>query len=413
MNNQKLSVIILGAGKGTRMKSTLSKVLHKVVGIPMIKHVVNTAKTLKAKEIIAVVSEENKKQIQEALEDDKVKLAVQKDQNGTGGAVKVGLKYSELKEGNTLVMYGDVPLITPETYSKMAEEINNGNNSIVVLGFNTANIENKYGRLIAGKNGELKEIVEYKDATEDERNITLCNSGVVIVKTKVLPELLKEVKNENASKEYYLTDIVGIARKKDLNCKYIVATENEVMGVNSKIHLAEAEKILQNRLREKFMARGVTLIDPQTVYFACDTEIGKDVIIYPNVFFEKDVKIGNGVIIESFSHLEKCTIEKNVYIRHSTSISNCKIGENTNIGVNTITCHHDGYNQYETKIGKNCLIGANTIMVAPIKLGDNVITGAGSVITRDVGKDDIVISRSEQINLQGKATKYRKKREGK
>jgi len=449
IKNKKLSVIILGAGKGTRMKSDLSKVLHKVVGLPMIKHVINTAKTLNAKEIIAVVSKNNLEQIKETIKDNSIKFVVQKDLNGTGGAVKTGLKKIDTKNSNlTLIMYGDVPLIKQETYQKMIDKIKQKNSQIVVLGFNVSDIKNKYGRLIVSNNNILEKIIEYKDANETERNIRLCNSGILVVKTDILPKLLNQVKNHNASKEYYLTDIIGIAGKENLKCEYIIANEDEVMGVNSKEHLAKAEEVLQNSLRKNFMLNGVELIDPKTVYFSCDTEIGRNVVIYPNVFFGENVKIGDNVIIKPFCHLENCVIEKNVEIGpfarirpetrlkenckignfveikksvigkgtkigHLSYIGDCKIGDKVNIGALSASCNYDGYKKYETKIGDNAFIGSNTIMVAPVKIERKAITGAGSVITKNVKENDIALGRADQINLKGKAKSYRKKRERK
>jgi bifunctional UDP-N-acetylglucosamine pyrophosphorylase / glucosamine-1-phosphate N-acetyltransferase len=309
--NNTLSVIILGAGNGTRMKSSLTKILNKVAGISMIEHVINTAETLGTREIVVVVSKNNIEQIRKVITNNEIKTVIQKELNGTGGATKTGLEKIDKASENTLIMYGDVPLITQETYQKMTNQINQENNSIVVLGFKVSDIKDTYGRLITDENNVLNEIIEYKDASEDERKIRLCNSGIIIVKTKLLLNLLNKVKNENASKEYYLTDIVGIARKQGLVCKYIEANEDEVMGVNTQQHLAKANKILQNRLRKKFMEQGVTLLDPDTTYFSLDTEIGKDVVIYPNVFFGAGVKIKDKVTIKPFSYLEKCVIQQN------------------------------------------------------------------------------------------------------
>lgn len=317
IKKQKLSVIILAAGMGTRMKSKLSKLLHKIAGREMVSHVANTAKNLNASEINVVASENNCPLIKKALGSIKTNCSIQKERNGTAGAVKVALKKLNPTD-NVLVMYGDVTLVRTETYQKMVDMISDKKNKveIIVLGFHTGDTKNKYGRLIYGKNNSLKRIVEYKDATEAERNITLCNSGIIAVKYKVLKDLIKKVKNNNASKEYYLTDIIGLAAEAGMTCKYIEADESEVMGVNTRKALAEAERLMQNRFRDKFMSEGVTLIDPSTVYFSCDTEIGKDVVIYPNVFIGEGVKIADNVTIKSFNFLENCTIKENISVGH-------------------------------------------------------------------------------------------------
>ena len=342
-------------------------------------------------------------------------------------------------------MYGDGPLITVETYQKLIDTLNNSNASIVDLGFNTANIENKYGRLITN-NDDLEKIVEYKDASEDIRNITLCNAGILAVRGGLIENLLKQVKNDNASKEYYLTDIIDLAKKDGGVCKYIIATEDEVMGINSRYELSIAEKIFQDKKRKEFMLKGVTMVDPSSVYFSYDTEIENDVVIEPNVVFLPKVKIASNVVIHSFSYLEDCVIESGVSvgpfarirpkttlkqnshignfveikkstigegtkIGHLTYIGDTTIGENTNIGAGCITCNYDGFSKHPTTIGNNCFIGSNTVMVAPINLEDGCLTGAGSIITKDVKTDDIAIARADQKNLEKKAISYRKNKE--
>ena len=439
-----LSIIIIGAGKGTRMKSSVSKVLHKIGNLEMINHIIKTAQKLNPVEICFVGSEDNIEEIKSVIPTN-IKTTVQKERIGTANAVKIGFDALSNKNTNILVMYGDVPLISFETYEKLIDLLDNSNASIVDLGFHTKDIQNKYGRLIIN-NDDLEQIIEYKDATQEIKEITLCNSGILSIKNGILDNLLSQVKNDNASKEYYLTDIIKIARNENKMCKYVVGNEEEVMGVNSKIELSIAENIFQNIKRKEFMEKGVTLVDPSSVYFSYDTEIENDVVIEPNVVFLNGVKVNSNVVIHSFSYLEGCIIEsgvsigpfarirpdsllkkdskignfveikkstigENTKVNHLSYIGNTTIGDKTNIGAGSITCNYDGYKKFDTLIGDNCFIGSNTTMIAPLKIEDNSIIGAGSVITKDISKNTLSISRSEQKNLKDKAISYRKKRE--
>lgn len=438
-----LSVIIIGAGKGTRMKSDLSKLLHKIGNLEMINHVINMAKRLNADEICVVCSEENIGEISKNIGEN-IKTVIQYERKGTAHATQVGFDALKNKNNDILVMYGDTPLVKLETYEKIIELLQSSNASIVDLGFNTSDIKNKYGRLIA-KGDELEEIVEYKDASDEIRKSTLCNSGVIAIKSGLLGGLLKQVDNNNASKEYYLTDIIGISRRENKICKFIIGTEDEVMGVNSQEELSVAERIFQNNKRKEFMASGVTLVDPTSVYFSYDTEIENNVIIEPNVVFLPGVKISKHVIIHSFSYLEQCmleegvsvgpfarirpqtTLKKNAHIGnfveikkstigegtkigHLTYIGDTTIGSGTNIGAGCITCNYDGFSKFHTEIGNNCFIGSNTVMVSPVKLKDGCLTAAGSIIIEDVGENDIAIARADQKILKEKAISYRQKR---
>ncbi len=439
----KLSVIIIGAGKGTRMKSDLSKLLHKVGNLEMINHVINTAKKLDAEEICVVCSEENIEEISKNIESN-TKTVIQHERKGTAHATQVGFNALDHKENDILVMYGDTPLVKVDTYKHIIELLQNSNASIIDLGFHTKDTNNKYGRLIT-KGDELEEIIEYKDASNEVREITLCNSGVVAIKGGLLENLLKQVDNNNASKEYYLTDIIGISRKESKVCKYIIGTEDEVMGINSQEELSIAERIFQNNKRKEFMAKGITLIDPTSVYFSYDTEIENNVVIEPNVVFLPGVKVEKHVVIHSFSYLEQCKLEEGVSvgpfarirpqtilkknshignfveikkstigegtkIGHLTYIGDTTIGDKTNIGAGCITCNYDGFSKFHTNIGNNCFIGSNTVMVSPVNLKDGCLTAAGSIITEDIDENDLSIARAKQINLKGKAISYRQKR---
>ena len=438
-----LSVIIVGAGKGTRMKSNLSKLLHKVGNLEMINHVINTAKQLDTEEICVVCSEENIDEIKKNI-DDKIITTIQYERLGTGHAAQTGLKALKHKDNDILVMYGDMPLIKVETYKKILDLLHNSNASIVNLGYECGDPNNRWGRFIT-EGDKLEKIIEYKDADESVRKLTLVNAGILAIKGGILEELLSKVNNNNASKEYYLTDIIQIANQENLICKYVVDDDEGILGVNSREELSIAEKVFQNQKRKEFMANGVTLIDPQSVYFSYDTEIGRDVVVEPNVVFLKNVKIGNNINIHAFTYLEDCVLEDGVSvgpfarirpkttlkanahignfveikkstigegtkIGHLTYIGDTTIGNNTNIGAGTITCNYDGFNKFQSNIGNNCFIGSNTVMVSPITIEDGAMTGAGSIITKNVAKDDIAIARASQENLKGKAVSYRNKR---
>ncbi|MBO4956758.1 MAG: bifunctional UDP-N-acetylglucosamine diphosphorylase/glucosamine-1-phosphate N-acetyltransferase GlmU [Rickettsiales bacterium] len=446
MENTKLSVIILSAGMGTRMKSKLSKPLHKIGNLEMVNHVIQTSQHLQAQETVVVVSVDNKEQIEQNI-DKSIKTTIQHDRNGTGGATKVGFEAVKNKENIILVMFGDVPLIKVDTYKNLLSKIKN-DVVISVLGFNTNDITNKYGRLVLDTNNKLNKIVEFKDANEEEKQNPLCNAGIMAINGKYLGKFLSELNNNNASGEYYLTDIVEIAKKYNFEIDYSIAEEDEVMGVNSREQLAIAEKIFQNNKRKEFMLKGITLIDPETTYFSYDTEIENDVIIEPNVVFLPKVKIHNNVEIKAFSYLEDCeiksgaiigpfarirpattieenakignfceikksTIGKGTKVNHLTYIGDTIIGENTNVGAGTITCNYDGYSKFKTNIGSNCFIGSNTIMIAPVNIGDDALTGAGSVITKNVESKSIAVTRAEQKNVENAIDKYREKRKRK
>lgn len=446
MENTKLSVIVLSAGMGTRMKSKLSKPLHKIGNLEMVNHVIQTSQHLQAQETVVVVSVDNKEQIEQNI-DKSIKTTIQHDRNGTGGATKVGFEAVKNKENIILVMFGDVPLIKVDTYKNLLSKIKN-DVVISVLGFNTNDITNKYGRLVLDTNNKLNKIVEFKDANEEEKQNPLCNAGIMAINGKYLGKFLSELNNNNASGEYYLTDIVEIAKKYNFEIDYSIAEEDEVMGVNSREQLAIAEKIFQNNKRKEFMLKGITLIDPETTYFSYDTEIENDVIIEPNVVILPKVKIHNNVEIKAFSYLEDCeiksgaiigpfarirpattieenakignfceikksTIGKGTKVNHLTYIGDTIIGENTNVGAGTITCNYDGYSKFKTNIGSNCFIGSNTIMIAPVNIGDDALTGAGSVITKNVESKSIAVTRAEQKNVENAIDKYREKRKRK
>lgn len=436
-----LSIIILGAGKGTRMKSDLPKVMHKIAGREMLNMVIDEAKTINPQNITIVISDEMtnyQKQIATNHQDLDINFAIQIERKGTGHAVIEAVKTIKKLGEKVIILYGDSPLISSDTIKKMSEKLNDFD--LCILGFEE-NKPNKYGRLVIDENGNLEKIVEFKDANEDEKTITLCNSGIVAVNGKKLQNLLNKITNNNSSKEYYLTDIVEIAGKENYSKTYLKADGFEVLGVNSKVDLANIENIKQNQLRQKMMEEGVTLLDPISTYFSFDTKIAKNSIIHPQVFFGTKVEIAENVEIKSFSHIEGARIAENVVIgpfarirpetilekdvkignfvevkksqlksgtkiNHLSYIGDSKIGKNTNIGAGTITCNYDGYKKHQTSIGNNVFIGSNSSLIAPINIGDNSVIGAGSVITKEVLDGDLAVSRTKQLNINNGGAKF-------
>jgi bifunctional UDP-N-acetylglucosamine pyrophosphorylase/glucosamine-1-phosphate N-acetyltransferase len=447
---QALSIIILCAGKGTRMKSSLPKVMHKIAGRRMIDMVIDEAIKLDPMNITLVISQDILAHRQEIIDNHKSKIkldfVVQENRLGTGNAVDCGLKYlknsSQEIGKKVLILYGDTPLISCDTLKKMLDKL--VDSSLCVLAFEDEE-ENSYGRLIIDDTNHLQQIVEFKDANPDQRKIGLCNSGVVGVDGRYIEQLISQVKNDNSAKEFYLTDIVSIASDHGLKRSFIKTNSYEVLGVNSRSELAEIEKIKQKQLRKKMLENGVTLIAPKTVFFNFDTEIASDVVIQPNVIFGEGVKIESNVEIKSFCNIEgafiksntsigpfarirsgtvieenskvgnfveikKSQIKKGTKINHLSYVGDAEIGENSNLGAGTITCNYDGYNKFKTVIGENVFIGSNTALIAPINIGDNAVIGAGSVITKNVNADDLAISRAKQQNLENGGKNFHHKK---
>ncbi len=438
---ENLSIIILAAGKGTRMKSELPKVMHKVAAREMLNMVIDEAKFLKPQDVTIVVSEEMANFQQKILDEHKeikINFALQKERKGTAHAVSTALEKIKKIGDKVLVLYGDTPLIKHATLKKMLEKLDGF--SICVLGFEDEE-ENAYGRLVVDSKGHIEKIVEFKDATEEEKKIALCNSGVMAIDGEKIAELLAQIKNDNAAKEFYLTDIVAVAGKMGLKRTFIETEIEEVLGVNSRLELAQIEDIKQNQLREKMMNQGVTLLDPFTTYFAFDTEIASDVVIHQHVIFGKNVKIEKNVEIKSFCHIEGANIAegavvgpfarlrpeteigKNVRIgnfvevkksqffegakaNHLSYIGDSEVGESANIGAGTITCNYDGYKKYKTIIGKGAFIGSNTALIAPVEIGEDAVVAAGSTITKDVEDGDLAVAREKQTVIKDGGKKY-------
>ncbi len=442
MSKKEIAVIILAAGKGTRMKSAMHKVLHPIGSRPIIDHLMEEVEALNpAKKIIVVGA--LKEQVEEAVGSD-VDIVVQIPQLGTGHAVDVCRSHLDGFTGDVLIIVGDVPLLKHKTMKSMINMRRSADNpAVVVLGFRPENTKT-YGRLVE-KDGELEAIVEHKDASDEVREINLCNSGIIAVDGHHLFDFLSKLDNENASEEYYLTDIVKIARAAGHSCKTVETPDEwEVMGINARTELAEAEKIFQNNKRQEFLESGVTMLDPSSVYFSYDTEISNDVTIASHVFFGPKMKVETGVTIHSFCHLEGAIIRQNASvgpyarlrpaadigkgckignfveikksqiadgakISHLSYIGDAAVGEGVNIGAGVITCNYDGFNKFKTTIGKGAFIGSNTSLVAPVNVGSGAIVGAGSVITKDVGTNDLAVTRAKQKSLEGWAAHFRKK----
>ena len=428
-----VALIILAAGKGTRMKSDLPKVLHSIAGAPLLIHAMKSGASLEPDRTV-IVAGHGAQAVEAAAKDwsDDAEVVLQTEQLGTGHAVAQAAAALDGFEGDAIVLYGDTPFIQPETLEAMLAA--RTEHDVVVLGFNAAD-PGKYGRLIMN-GGALEKIVEFKDASGEERAVTLCNSGVICAKSDVLSELVSAVSDDNAAGEYYLTDIIGIARSKGLSATVVECAEAETMGINSRAELADGEVAFQARARRAAMDNGVTLQAPDTVYFSHDTYIGSDTIIEPNVVFAVGVTVENNATIRAFSHLEGChvsrggvigpyarlrpgaelaedvkvgnfveiknaVIDTGAKVNHLSYIGDAHVGARTNIGAGTITCNYDGVFKHHTTIGEDVFIGSNTMLVAPVKLGRESMTATGTIVTHDVPDGDLAVGRVRQENKTG------------
>lgn len=432
-----VSLIVLAAGQGTRMNSDLPKVLHHVGAAPLLHHALAAGRALDAARSV-IVAGHGAEAVSAAAHafDDSVEIVVQAEQLGTAHAVAQAAPLLAGTRGEAMVLYGDTPFIRAETLQAMLDA--RARHAVVVLGFHAAD-PGRYGRLITEGEALLR-ITEYKDATDEERAITLCNSGVVCADTQVLFDLVSAVGNTNAAGEYYLTDIVEIARTRGLGAGVVICDQAETLGINTRAELAEAEAVFQARARAEALENGVTLTAPDTVFFALDTFIGRDAIIAPNVVFGPGVTVESGAEIRAFCHLEGCHIsrgatvgpfarlrpgaelaedvhvgnfveiknsilDEGVKVGHLTYLGDAHIGEFSNIGAGTITCNYDGVNKHRTEIGARVFIGSDTMLVAPVTVGAGAMTASGSVITNDVPPDALALGRTRQVNKPGFATK--------
>jgi len=436
MNHNK-AAIILAAGKGTRMKSSLPKVLHPLAGKPLVTHVVDTCKEAGI-DSVCVVTAPDMTPVEKAVSP--CKTAVQAQQLGTGDAVKAARHHFESFDGAIFILYGDCPLITEPTLMQLFHAAQP--TGMAILGFKPDNPQG-YGRLIVdSKTDSVEAIVEDKDCTRDQHDIRLCNAGIYCIRDQRLFTWLDQLSADNAQGEYYLTDLVAIAKADDVRCTYVIAHEDEVRGVNSRSQLAEAEKIMQSRLRQKAMDAGVTMIDPDTVFMTTDTVFGTDVILEPNIFIGNGVRIGSGTIIHAFSHLEGVEIGNNASVgpfarlrpkskigdnvsvgnfievnrsefkegsksKHVSYIGDAVIGEDTNIGAGTIFANYDGFNKNTTHVAENVFVGSNSTIIAPVTIQQGAIIAAGSTITHNVAADALAVGRAKQVISEGWAKGYR------
>lgn len=432
-----VSLIILAAGQGTRMNSDLPKVLHKVAAAPLLHHAMAAGRALEPARTVVVVGHGAEEVAKSARAfDEEAETVLQAEQLGTGHAVAQAAPLLADAPGEAIVLYGDTPFIRAETLQAMLAA--RAQHGVVVLGFHTRD-PGRYGRLLT-QGDTLLAIREYKDATDKEREITLCNSGVICASAQTLFQLVAKLGNANASGEYYLTDVVELARAEGLSAGVVICDEAETLGINTRAQLAVAEAEFQNRARAAALEDGVTLTAPETVFFALDTVIGRDAVIGPHVLFGPGVTIESGAEIKGFCHLEGCHVsrgadvgpfarlrpgaelaedvhvgnfveiknailDEGVKVGHLTYIGDADVGEHTNIGAGTVTCNYDGVMKHRTTIGKRVFVGSDTMLVAPVTLGDGALTGSGSVITEDVPAGALALGRARQVNRPGLATR--------
>ena len=431
--------VVLAAGQGIRMKSAIPKVLHPLAGTPLVVHVLNAAAAGGAYCCSAVIPPDAAgfAKLRTPIA---TRLFEQTDRLGTAHAVLMARDALERERGPVIVLYGDTPLVTPESLKVAVRALESGA-QMVVMGFDARDPKG-YGRLITTEGGGLLAIREEKDATPEERGVSLCNSGIMAFQGTILLDLLGRIDNKNKAGEYYLTDAVEIARAAGHRVVFELIAENEVRGVNTRAQLAEAEAILQDRLRLAAMEGGATLIAPATVTFSHDTILGQDVLIEPNVFFGPATVIGDGVTIKAFSHIEGATVEAGATVgpfarlrpgtrlgagvrvgnfvelkaahvkagakvNHLSYIGDATVGEHANIGAGTITCNYDGFAKHKTGIGAGAFIGSNSSLVAPVHIGDGAYVGSGSVITKDVPNDALAVTRAPLVTREDWARRMR------
>ena len=433
-----VALIILAAGKGTRMNSELPKVLHPIAGAPLLHHAMQTGSALGPARTI-IVAGHGAEQVQAAAQDydPQAEVVLQAEQLGTGHAVDQARDLLQGFEGDVVVLFGDTPFLRPETLERMLEA--RKAHDVVVLGFDVAELQPRYGRLVMDGDRLLR-IVEYKDATEDERQIRFTNSGLLACDAATLFDLIAGLSNDNASGEYYLTQVAELANARGLSVTAVKCDEAETLGVDSRADLAAADASFQARARAALLADGVTLAAPDTVYLSFDTVIGRDALIEPNVVFGPGVTVESGATIRAFSHLEGChvargaivgpyarlrpgtelaedvrignfvevkntTLAQGAKVNHLSYIGDASIGEASNVGAGTITCNYDGVMKHRTEIGARAFIGSNTMLVAPVSVGNEAMTGSGSVITSDVEDGALAIARAPQVEKPGMARK--------
>jgi bifunctional UDP-N-acetylglucosamine pyrophosphorylase/glucosamine-1-phosphate N-acetyltransferase len=425
------------------MRSDTHKVLHPIASRPLLLHLLETVDRLGADRRI-VVAGKGRDQVEQALNGRDVVVAHQAQQLGTAHAVQQAESALAGYDGPVLILYGDTPFVEAETLRRMLDRLGGESGPGVVVLASCPPDPLKYGRIILGEGDRIAKMVEYKDATEEERAVRLCNSGMMAVRSRDLFRWLGKVGNDNAAKEYYLPDIVNLAAAEAREAVVIEGDPYETAGVNSRAELAHLELEWQRRRREQVLHEGATLIDPESVWFAYDTKLGRDVTVEPHVVFGPGVEIADGATIHAFSHIEgaiigakasigpfarirpgtrlaertkvgnfvelkKAEIGEGAKVNHLSYVGDTEVGARANIGAGTITCNYDGFGKYRTVIGAGAFIGSNTALVAPVTIGDGAIVGAGSVITRDVEADSLAVERSEQKGIAGWARRFRER----
>jgi bifunctional UDP-N-acetylglucosamine pyrophosphorylase / glucosamine-1-phosphate N-acetyltransferase len=444
MTESRFVALILAAGSGTRMKSALPKVMHAIAGQPMIAHLLSALAPLCPAETVIVLAP-GMEAVARAVAP--ARCVVQDPPQGTGDAVRAARSMLVPRlvpkgdVGDVLVLYGDTPLIESETLSGLLAERYNSGAAIVAAGMRPCD-PGPYGRFVLAPDGGLEQIVEAADAGQQERAIGLCNGGIMAVDGRCLFDLVDGLDRDNTKGEFYLTDIVHLARRRGLACRAIELPAEELVGINTRAELAAAEALMQQRLRRRAMAAGATLVAPETVFLCADTRLGRDVIVEPHVVFGPGVTVGEGALIRPFTHLEGAEIGKGAIVgpfarlrpgavlendvhlgnfvevkaarlgagvkaNHLSYLGDSEIGAGTNIGAGTITCNYDGFNKFRTIIGERAFIGSNTALVAPVTVGAGAIVAAGSVVTRDVPADALTIGRGQQVDKPGRAPTIR------
>ncbi|MDR5651697.1 bifunctional UDP-N-acetylglucosamine diphosphorylase/glucosamine-1-phosphate N-acetyltransferase GlmU [Ruixingdingia sedimenti] len=432
-----VSLILLAAGQGTRMNSELAKVLHPLGGAPMLAHALAAGGSLGPDRVVVVVGPEGEAVAKAAqAADERAEIVVQAERLGTAHAVAQAAPLLRDAGGDVVVLYGDTPFLTADTLDRLVAA--RARHAVAVLGFDAA-VPGRYGRLVTSGE-DLLYIVEWKDASAEERDITLCNSGVMVADAALLFDLIDRVGNANAAGEYYLTDVVALARERGLSAGVVLCDEAETLGINTRAELATAEAAFQARRRAEALEDGVTLIAPETVFFALDTVVGRDAVVGPNVVFGPGVTVESGAEIRAFCHLEGCHVsrgatvgpfarlrpgaelaedvhvgnfveiknailDEGVKVGHLTYIGDADIGARSNIGAGTVTCNYDGVMKHRTVIGADAFIGSDTMLVAPVTVGARAMTASGSVITADVPAEALAVARARQEVKPGLAVR--------
>ena len=442
-DQRRFAVVILAAGQGTRMRSDTHKVLHPIASRPLLLHLLDRVDALGAEKRVIVVGK-GREQVEAAIAGRDVKVAFQAQQKGTGHAVQQAADALAGYDGSVLVLYADTPFVEADTLRRMLHRLDGNDGPGVVVLASCPPDPLKYGRIILGEGDRIAKMVEYKDATEEERSVRLCNSGMMAIRARDLFRWLAEVGNDNAAGEYYLPDVVNIAAAEGREAVVIEGDPYETAGVNSRAELAHLELEWQRRRREQALDEGATLIDPESVWFAYDTKLGRDVTVEPHVVFGPGVGVADGATIHAFSHIEgavigakarigpfarirpgttlaegskvgnfvelkKADVGEGAKVNHLSYVGDASVGARANIGAGTITCNYDGFGKYRTEIGAGAFIGSNTSLVAPVRVGDGAIVGAGSVITEDVEPDSLAVERSEQKGIAGWAKRFRER----